>query len=182
MDTSENGHKTQDGLEVEGRRKVLRSLGFAGLFAAGAVQIVPALAQPTPLHPNLVVTPPIGIRPEAKLSSLNRTELAQLKLTRRLPASVSIEKMGLTPEAVAELTPAAKALTKADLVALGTGKVTRATATLTVKDIGSIRAAFGTGYLPGKGGGIAGLDVSCCCCTPCCCAAAANAPFLLQAA
>jgi hypothetical protein len=177
MDNHDNGQPTQED-DIKTRRKFLRTLGFAGILAAGAAQMVPAVAQP---RPDMRIELAPGINLDAKLSTFNRKTLAQLKLTKRMPATVSIEQMGLTPEGVADLTPAAKRLTKMDLEQLGNGRLTEATKGLTVKDIGSIRKAFGTQYAPGKIGGAA-LDVSCCCCTPCCCAVAVNSPVMLQAA
>lgn len=177
MENQDNGQPTPDD-DGNARRKFLRSLGFAGMLAAGAVQVVPAVAQ---VRPDVRVELAANIKPELKLSSLNRATLAQLKLTQRMPATTSIEAMGLTPEGVAALTPAARTLTKQDLVQLGNGKLTPATRELTVQDIGSIRKAFGTAYAPGKIGNAA-LDVSCCCCTPCCCAVAVNDPLIRQAA
>lgn len=177
MDNPDYGHPSQDD-EIQTRRKLLRSLGFAGILAASAVQMVPAVAQP---RPDMRIELRPDFKMDAKLSTLNRAALAQLKLTKRLSPAVNIENMGLTPEAIAALTPAAKALTKDDLVKLGNGQLTSATRGLTVKDVGSIRTAFGTGYAPGKIGNLA-ADVSCCCCTPCCCAVAVNAPVMLQAA
>jgi hypothetical protein len=178
MDIHDNGQPTQED-DIKTRRKFLRTLGFAGVLAAGAAQMVPAVAQPRAPDLRIELSPNINM--DAKLATLNRTALAQLKLSKRMSPAVSIEQMGLTPEGVAELTPAAKTLTKLDLVQLGNGRLTEATKGLTVKDIGSIRKAFGTNYAPGKIGGAA-LDVSCCCCTPCCCAVAVNAPLMLQAA
>lgn len=177
MDNHDNGQPARED-DIDTRRKFLRSLGFAGMLAAGAVQMVPAVAQPAS---DMRVELSPDIKMDTKLATLNRAALAQLKLTSRLAPSVNIEHMGLTPEAIAELSPAAKTLTKLDLVQLGNGKLTAATRGLTVKDIGSIRKAFGTGYAPGKAGNLA-IDVSCCCCTPCCCAVAVNAPVMLRAA
>lgn len=174
MDNHDNGQPTQDG-EVQSRRKILRSLGIASMLAAGAVQMVPAVAQTKDdMRANMRIELPSTLKTDTKLATLNRASLAQLKLTQRMPPNVNIQQMGLTPEAVAELTPAAKTLTKEDLVQLGNGKLTAATRELTVRDIGSIRKAFGTGYAPGRVSPsmAAEIDVSCCCCTPCCCAAA----------
>lgn len=178
MDNHDNGQPAQES-DVQSRRKVLRSLGIASMLAAGAAQMVPAVAQTsTDMRanmPNVRVEMPPNIKADTKLATLNRTALAQLKLTQRMPPTVNIQQMGLTPEAVAELTPAAKNLTKQDLVQLSNGTLTAATRDLTVRDIGSIRRAFGTGYAPGRIAGVAAapdIDVSCCCCTPCCCAAA----------
>jgi len=167
------------------RRKFLRTVGYAGIITAGAVQMVPAAAQDrAQLNSKLQVQLPATLKTDAKLGSLNRSSLATLKLTQRMPASTNITELGLTPEAVETLTPAAKKLSKEDLVALGNGKLNDATRGLTVQDIGSIRKAFGTGYAPGKvSPGLAtSVDVSCCCCTPCCCAAAVNEPRMRKAA
>ena len=179
MDNHDNGQPTQNG-DVQSRRKVLRSLGIASMLAAGAAQMVPAVAQTKEdmraSMPNVRVELPSTLKAETKLATLNRTSLAQLKLTQRMPPNVNIQQMGLTPEAIAELTPAAKTLTKQDLVQLSNGTLTASTRELTVRDIGSIRKAFGTGYAPGRvsPSAAAEIDVSCCCCTPCCCAAAVD--------
>ncbi|MBY0574331.1 MAG: hypothetical protein K2P84_11680 [Undibacterium sp.] len=176
MENQDNGNIANTD-ELAHRRSMLRSLGYAGLLAAGVVQMAPAMADTKTVGDVRVVSSDVA------LSKLDRAALTKLNLTGRLPANAAIEKMYLTPEALAVLTPAAKLLSKADLVSLSAGKPTAAAGRLTVTDIGSIRNAFGTGYMPGKvGGGIASLDVSCCCCTPCCCAAAVNAPVMQQAA
>jgi hypothetical protein len=179
MDNHDNGQPTQDDT-VQSRRKILRSLGIASMLAAGAAQMVPAVAQTKTdmrgdMRTNMRIELPSTLKVDTKLATLNRTSLAQLKLTQRMPPNVNIQEMGLTPEAVAELTPAAKTLTKQDLVQLSNGTLTASTRELTVRDIGSIRRAFGTGYAPGRvASAAADIDVSCCCCTPCCCAAAVD--------
>lgn len=102
------------------------------------------------------------------------------------PMSTPITDM-IEPNRVERLSPGARKLTKADLMALG-GWGERKTAAelgLDVKDIQTIRDVFSDRLRPGgvAGGGLGGgfnpaaVDVSCCCCTPCCCAAAEMTPL-----
>lgn len=83
--------------------------------------------------------------------------------------------MGISAKQVAALSPAAKKLTKAQLISLGNwsgkGKVPDH---LTVKDIDSIRNLFGPSLSKLKGS--AAMDINCCCC-PCCCATAIMKPM-----
>jgi len=100
----------------------------------------------------------------------------------RLPLETPVAQMRLSERELEKLTPAAKRLTKGDLIALGVAlgrwpaegiQVQRPTIAqaqrLTVEDVRSIEAAF-TPLAAAVGP--AALDISCCCCTPCCCAAA----------
>ncbi len=172
------------------RRAALRALGAGALATAIAPSIVvgAAGAQPvgTTVKPALRLDPSVlrQIRLQ-KLSSLDGDKLNAIRLAQRLPADVNIGKLGLTPEGVKRLTPAAQGLTKADLETLGTGLISNNAklAALTVDDVASIRDAFGKFYQPGRafGGRLASIDVSCCCCTPCCCAAAVDQPINLAA-
>lgn len=146
------------------RRNTLKAIGFgaAGLAVVGAV--APAAAQ-VQFAPN---TLPLKLSDPRAVKSLNLTG-------RRLPATTPITKM-LTPAGVEALSPAARTLTKADLVAMQAGRVTPAAAKLTVRDIQTIQGAFA------RPGGLAAADVSlCCCCTPCCCAAAVEPELALAA-
>lgn len=161
------------------RRDALRALGGGALTVlAGSVLAGSAAAQ-IQSRPEISA----AIKQGATINKLNAAQIKALQLTRRLPESTAITKMGLTSEGVAKLSPAAKSLTKKDLELLGRGDVRAASvAKLTVNDIASIRDAFGAYYRPAGGvGGLAALDVSCCCCTPCCCAAAVSEPLALAA-
>jgi hypothetical protein len=86
------------------------------------------------------------------------------------------------PSQLPMLSPAARKLTKQDLLALGGWGVPRKAPSqlgLTTKDIQTIREVFSVRLVGG-----ASLDeepeawsVSCCSCTPCCCAAAVKEPM-----
>ncbi len=111
-----------------------------------------------------------------------------------LPLDTPIFKM-LSPDQVALLSPAAKQLTKADLLSLqGPGSAQALKdLQLTFDDLKSVEEAFhqrfdvsGLEEVMAAENAIAGgemvaasFDVSCCCCTPCCCctAAAVSAPL-----
>lgn len=97
-----------------------------------------------------------------------------------LPTSTPVTQM-LPPELAQQLSPAARRLTKGDLLALGgwDGRTSAQQLGLTVKDIQTIRTVFAERLRPSTDalGGAAALDVSCCCCTPCCCAAAEMEPL-----
>jgi hypothetical protein len=103
-----------------------------------------------------------------------------------LPNSTPITAMVL-PSQVGRLSPAARKLTKEDLLALGGWGVARKLPSqlgLTTKDIQTIRDVF----TPRLVSGAAMLDeepeawsISCCSCTPCCCAAAVTRPVRLVA-
>lgn len=100
-----------------------------------------------------------------------------------LPLDSSIQDM-LPKEQLDRLSPAARALTKSDLLALGgwSGRRKPQELGLGAKDIQSIRDVFSAQLDPTRvGGGFnpAAADVSCCCCTPCCCAAAEMTPVRL---
>jgi hypothetical protein len=87
-----------------------------------------------------------------------------------LPPRTPITELGLTAAAAKGLTPAAKKLTRGDLVAMMTGEMPRAAQALTVKDLTSISRVFAASakasfILPRPTPG-------CCCCScggGCCC-------------
>jgi hypothetical protein len=99
-----------------------------------------------------------------------------------LPKNTPLSQLGFTPAAIAKLTPAAKKLTKGDLVALqkwsASGGKGPAPAHLTIADLQSLAKASGTPEAMQarakkttvKGGG---GTTYCCCCSPCCCCTAA---------
>lgn len=98
--------------------------------------------------------------------------------------TTKISGLGLLTEHVALLTPAAKNLTKADLLSLaaveaGAGAATGPAKGLTPADIKSIKSAwyaFNNAPVSAAGGQMAAdIEIKCCCC-PCCCAAATTAP------
>jgi len=100
----------------------------------------------------------------------------------RLPLNTPITSLGFDAAEIAQLTPAAKKLTKGDLMELreyqAKGDTKNAPLHLTVADLNSITAAF---YAMDARRHQPGLlqdssnSVSCCCCTPCCsCCAAAD--------
>jgi len=118
----------------------------------------------------------------ADLSKLKKdiapTQLAALapkgtRLIRPLPMTTTLDKMGLSNDVLAKLSPSAKKVTKGDLVALWKDKTTPAVGALSVKDINLIKGGFGSQI--GKGPGDLATDIYCCCC-PCCCATAVVAP------
>jgi len=105
-------------------------------------------------------------------------EIDKTRVGGRLPSETKITDM-LDPQRVQRLSPAARRLTKENLIELGGWDGTRKTATelgLAVKDIQTIREVFGQGMRPGAVDSTLAIDVSCCCCTPCCCAAAQTRP------
>jgi replication-associated recombination protein RarA len=163
-------------LENTKRRTLLKALGYGAVALVGATGVYPTLgvaADFTKMPSSAVKLNPAVM----ELKQLDASKLRQLTLTKRMSPSTPITRMGLDPQGVAQLTPAAKGLTKADLEALGKGQTSGKLGQLSVEDVKSIQAAFGSHYNPG----LAAIDVSCCCCTPCCCAAAVTEP-LTQAA
>ena len=94
------------------------------------------------------------------------------KLVRALPAKTTLDKMGLPPATFKKLSPAAKKLTKGDLVALWADQTTARAGAVTLKDINIIKKGFGEQV--GTGSPVA-MDIYCCCC-PCCCATAVVEP------
>lgn len=150
--------------EEVSRRNTLKAIGFGAIGLMAVTGSVPAAAQ-IQLPPGTLT---LKLSDPRAVKSLNFTN-------RRLPATTPITKM-LTPAGAEGLSPAARTLTKADLVAMQSGRVTPAAARLTVRDIQTIQGAFA------KPGGLAAADVSlCCCCTPCCCAAAVEPELALAA-
>jgi hypothetical protein len=94
---------------------------------------------------------------------------------------------GATDQQLQQLTPAARQLDKADLLAIWLdqdrearddikGRVPKVPKILTIEDIRSVEAVFGgssTRIAPAEGVEPQFFDGwSCCCCTPCCCCAA----------
>lgn len=98
-----------------------------------------------------------------------------------LPLDTKLTDMGMPADLLNPLSPAAKALTKRDLLALGgwggTERKTYDQLNLTPKDIQDIRDLFATKLVAPSGATAVGWSVSCCSCTPCCCAAAEMQPF-----
>ena len=90
-----------------------------------------------------------------------------------LPARTPISKLGLTPAQARGLTPAAKKLTKADLLAMMEGKVPRAAQALTFRDLTSINQVYATA-LRARADPLPGC--CCCCCAggACCCCCCAT--------
>jgi hypothetical protein len=161
------------------RRAALLALGAGAVAAMGSSILAPAAAAQTPLSERVKVGT-FEIAGAERLGRLQAGQLKALNLTRRLPMTTPITSMGLTREGVAELTPAARRLNKADLEALGRGQVTNPRVKdLSVADLASVRRAFGTQYRPVSTD--FAIDISCCCCTPCCCAAAVASPLALAA-
>jgi len=166
------------GVKNTKRRTLLKALGYGAVALVGSTGIYPTAgvtATDTPRMP----TAAAQLNPAVmELKQLDRSQLRQLTLTKRMPGSTPITRMGLDPKGVGLLTPAAKELTKADLEALGRGQTAGKLGKLSVEDVKSIQNAFGAHYNPG----LAAVDVSCCCCTPCCCAAAVTEPLATKAA
>jgi hypothetical protein len=101
----------------------------------------------------------------------------------RLPLNTPITQFGFNAAELAMLSPAAKKLTKADMLQLqewaAKGDVQDAPVHLTISDMNSLRAAYNAMETRQHAGGMLQSSgcVSCCCCTPCCscCAAAESA-------
>jgi hypothetical protein len=88
-----------------------------------------------------------------------------------LPLRTPISQLGLTPAEARRLTPAARKLTKADLLAMMEGKEPRAAAALTVRDLASISQVYAASLRAAA----PDLPTGCCCscgraCCCCCCA------------
>lgn len=102
----------------------------------------------------------------------------------KLPKNTPISKLGFTPDQLQKLTPAARSLTKGDLIALQkwaeSGGKGSAPDHLTIQDLNSLQKATGNPATfiarAKKRSQLANDSVSCCCCcTPCCsCTAAAE--------
>ncbi len=99
-----------------------------------------------------------------------RRQPAALAPQKPLPMRTPLAKLGLTSAEARRLTPAARKVTKGDLVAMMGGQIPRAAQALTLRDLTSInqvlalRARAGGGTTPG---------CCCCCSTPCCCCCSA---------
>ena len=88
----------------------------------------------------------------------------------QLPATTPITKLGLTAAQAKLLTPAARKLTRGDLLAMMQGRAPKTAQALTVKDLSSITQVYAASLravrpLPG---------CCCCCCDPCCCCCCAT--------
>jgi hypothetical protein len=164
----------QERLENTSRRTLLKALGYGAIAIVGATGMYPMSAMSAPPgDTKMPMAAAMDLGAKTELMKLNRADLRQLTLTKRLSASTPISQMGLDNKGLELLTPAARELTKGDLEALGAGRVKGKLAKLSVEDVKSIKAAFAGHYNPG----LASMDVSCCCCTPCCCAAAVTEPL-----
>ena len=87
-----------------------------------------------------------------------------------LPAKTPITQLGLTAAQAKLLTPAARKLTRGDLLAMMQGKAPKAAKGLTVKDLSSITQVYAASLAavrPQPG-------CCCCCCDPCCCCCCAS--------
>jgi hypothetical protein len=89
-----------------------------------------------------------------------------------LPPRTPISQLGLTPAEARRLTPAARKLTRADLIAMMEGKVPRAAEALTVRDLTSISRVYAASMKAAVGRPIPGC--CCCSCGPCCCCCCAT--------
>jgi len=149
----------------QNRRTFIRTLGMSAFAVVGASTAANTQTRLSveKLPRSLQINPAI-----LELKMVDPRALKALNLTRRLPGSTPIAKMGLNNKAVKILTRGARSLTKSDLESLAAGRNTDRTAKLSVADIKSVQVAFGQGLDVGS----LALDISCCCCTPCCCAAA----------
>lgn len=97
-----------------------------------------------------------------------------------LPLNTPITDM-VGPDKAGMLSPAARKLTKADLMALAgwEGRKNAKDLGLEVKDIQTIRDVFSDQLrptAPQEAGIFDDITISCCCCTPCCCASAEMEP------
>jgi len=97
-----------------------------------------------------------------------------------MPLETKLTDMGMPAELLNPLSPAAKNLTKRDLLSLGGwGGIARKAydqLNLTPKDIQDIRDLFGSKLVAPAGATASAWSLSCCSCTPCCCAAAEMDP------
>jgi hypothetical protein len=94
-----------------------------------------------------------------------------------LPLTTPLKDFGpfLPKASIRKLTPAARALTKKDLLLLDAGQFTRATKKLTTEDLHSLRAVFAqNSRAKAGGGGGGGYYCCCCCCYFCCCCTAVS--------
>ncbi len=91
-----------------------------------------------------------------------------------LPMRTPISDLGLTPAEARKLTPAARKLTRGDLMAMIAGQVPRAAQALTLRDLTSISQVYSTAMKAGLGVR-PGPNPGCCCCcgrVGCCCCCA----------
>jgi hypothetical protein len=91
-----------------------------------------------------------------------------------LPLSARVKDFShLSADEIRLLTPAARLLTKKDLLLLAGEEFTPATRRLRVEDLHSLQEVFGKNSLKlaTKGGG---FYCCCCCCALCCCCSAAS--------
>ena len=72
---------------------------------------------------------------------VRRTPASRVRVT-PMPPRTPITELGLTAAAARGLTPAAKKLTRGDLVTMMSGEMPRAAQALTVKDLTSISQVF----------------------------------------
>lgn len=96
------------------------------------------------------------------------------RVVRPLPMPTPIKNMGLPRPVFNKLSPAAKRLTKGDLVALWQDTTTTRAKRITLQDLNVIRDGFSSQVGKGPPGSLA-MDIYCCCC-PCCCATAVVQP------
>lgn len=112
---------------------------------------------------------------------MNNYELLRNRKTIGLPMDTPAGKMVLSEKGYEQLTPAARKMTKGDLLALGKwGKQpVRGIQELTVKDINSLKTVFGNELESSTQLALAFDDINCCCCCcPCCCAVAVEKPMI----
>ena len=97
-----------------------------------------------------------------------------------LPKNTPLTGLGFTAAQLAKMTPAARKLTKGELVALqkwgAAGGKGAAPGHLTVADLNSLQKAYGAPtVMMAKAKKSSGGTTYCCCCSPCCtCTAAAE--------
>jgi hypothetical protein len=91
-----------------------------------------------------------------------------------LNATVKDFEPFLPKGSIKKLTPAARTLTKKDLLLLDAGQFTRATKKLTTEDLHSLRVVFAQNSLRKAGGSGGGYYCCCCCCYFCCCCTAVS--------
>jgi hypothetical protein len=95
-----------------------------------------------------------------------------------LPKQTPITKLGLLPADAKGLTPAARKLTRGDLIAMMEGRAPKAAQALTVRDLTSISNVYARSLSaiarPAPGCCSCSCGLGGCCC--CCCAAAAEPP------
>ena len=150
--------------EAQDRRRALAALGLGALTAlAGSSLAGGARAQEASA---------------TKLASVSNSQSAAARLMGSLPASTPITELGLPPAAAARLTPAARRLTKADLLSLDqNGGTSPVAAKLSAADVLSISAAFNEHpqlMAESKSSSSNSHPASCCCCSLACSCCAAT--------